>query len=196
MLAASAVIFAATAFISFSGAISDFEEQLHGLINPSGGTNFVFKVFTDLGEAVGVIGVILVFLVLPATRRNIGVPLSVTVASSFLVSRLIKELVGRERPLERLLEVGGYSFPSGHATNNAALYIGIMLLALPPLKKRSHKLLLSSGCILFTFMIGVSRIYFNVHYFSDVVCGWCLGTAFAVVCTEIYFRLEKRHAKI
>ena len=112
------------------------------------------------------------------------------------MSRLIKELVGRERPLERLLEVGGYSFPSGHATNNAALYIGIMLLALPLLKKRSHKLWLSAGCILLTFMIGISRIYFNVHYFSDVVCGWCLGTAFAVVFTEIYFRLEKRNVKI
>lgn len=194
-LAVLVTIFAAVAWLGLAGVMTGAEAQVHKFLNPAGGTNFIFKAFTDLGEAVGVIGVILVFLVLPATRCNIGVPLGITVASSFLVSRLIKELAARERPLEKLLEVGGYSFPSGHATNNAALYIGIMLLVLPLLKKRRQKIAVSAVCILTTLIIGISRVYFNVHYLSDVICGWCLGAMFAIVFTEMYFKLEKRRAE-
>lgn len=193
-LAVLGTIFAVSAFLGLTGAAAEAEAQVHKFLNPAGETNLVFKAFTDLGEAAGVITVIIIFLLLPATRRKIGVPLSATVAASFLVSRLIKELAARERPLEKLLEVGGYSFPSGHATNNAALYIGIMLLAFPFLKKRWQKVTVSAACILVTFMIGASRVYFNVHYLSDVICGWCLGAVFAIIFTEMYFKLEKGRA--
>ena len=44
------------------------------------------------------------------------------------------------------------------------------------------------GFSIFTIIplvIGITRVYFNVHYASDVVCGWCLGAIVAILMTEV-----------
>lgn len=61
----------------------------------------------------------------------------------------------------------GYSFPSGHATSIAAFAMGLFLAFN---KKWSWSFLWIS------FLMGYTRIYFSVHYASDIVGGifmWC-----------------------
>ena len=45
--------------------------------------------------------------------------------------------------------------------------------------------------LLFPIMMGVSRIYFNVHYFSDVICGWCVGAILAIIFSELFKKVLK-----
>ncbi len=185
-----ACVFAVGAVLAVSGVSVDVERSVAEFINPNKNKNAILRFFSYIGEAYGVIAVTAVTMLIPATRRRVGAPLSVTVISAWLMNTGLKRLIGRARPTERLLEVGGYSFPSGHAASNAALYVGIMLLGLKLCKTRTQKAVLISVCLLMTFFIVYSRVYFNVHYLSDVISGWCFGSMVAIAVTEIYFRKQ------
>ena len=50
---------------------------------------------------------------------------------------------------------------------------------------------LTTAACLFPLVMGFSRIYFNVHYFSDVICGWCLGVIIALLFSEIFKKVIK-----
>jgi undecaprenyl-diphosphatase len=90
-----------------------------------------------------------------------------------VVSLLVKALVWRVRPsLAVFLEIGG-SFPSFHATISLTAY-GLFFYILASFYKKQRCLLLSLG-VFFVVLISFSRIYLNVHYFSDVVWWLLLG---------------------
>lgn len=183
-----AILFFFGAFSGLSGKFSDFENTVHIFLNPNNNTSAIMRFFTEIGQAYGVIAVIALFLVIPKTRKKAGLPLAVGLTASCLASLIIKNLVTRQRPAERLLTVSGYSFPSGHAMNNTALYIGIFLLFCPYLHKKYQKVLLFVFCFFMTAIICISRIYFNVHYFTDVFCGFCLGFIAAIIISELHFK--------
>lgn len=107
--------------------------------------------------------------------------LSLTVTGAIALYDLIKVLVERPRPeIEPLLHVGGYSFPSGHATAAAAVYTA---LAYVLTRQTSWK----AGVIFWTIaffsatVVGFSRIYLGVHWPTDVMAGLTLGTAWTAV---------------
>lgn len=97
-----------------------------------------------------------------------------------LLGALLKLLVGRNRPdlLEPVARAAGYSFPSGHALN-AALAAGVLLLVFLPFARHSRagRVALWTAATLLTVVTGLSRIALGVHWTSDVVGGWVLGTA-------------------
>ena len=90
---------------------------------------------------------------------------------------VIKNLVKRERPTTILKD---YSFPSQHAAN--AFYVAAFAVGLPLLKKKKERLArryLVAGLYFTAALIGYSRLYFNVHYFSDVLAGGIIGFVLA-----------------
>jgi undecaprenyl-diphosphatase len=99
-----------------------------------------------------------------------------------LLTDALKQLVRRDRPEVVLPPPGGYSFPSGHALESTAVYGLLALLALPYLRHKGAQTVLLLGSLLLAFAIGFSRLYLGVHYFTDVVAGWCLGLAWALTC--------------
>jgi undecaprenyl-diphosphatase len=103
----------------------------------------------------------------------------------------LKELLARPRPLgEHLTYATGFSFPSGHAMVSTALYGFLAYLALQYIPGRSGKII-AYILIILVFLIGISRVYLNVHYFSDVVAGFLLGAIILLV----FVRLLKAYNK-
>lgn len=98
------------------------------------------------------------------------------VASEALLTGL-KLFFHRGRPPDPIVEVVGYSFPSGHATAGAALAVTIVLVAFPPGARRRKWEVLA---VVFTFVMALSRVILSAHWFSDVVTGVLLGTGIAI----------------
>lgn len=96
---------------------------------------------------------------------------------SAVTSTVLKESFGRVRPnlVPQLEMINNPAFPSGHATNAAALFLLLALLIPGP-----HPRLTLVACAGAALMIGLSRIMLGVHWPSDVLGGWMLGSAFAL----------------
>ena len=86
------------------------------------------------------------------------------------------------------------SFPSGHATGSAAAYLTMGALLARFQRQRRLKIYLMSVAVLLTLMIGVSRLYLGVHWPTDVLAGWTLGSCWALMCWTIARQLQRRGA--
>lgn len=80
--------------------------------------------------------------------------------------------------------IGNQSYPSGHTVNVTVVYVLFALLASPALRPRLLILAVSLA-----FLTGLSRVMLGVHYPSDVIGGWMLGSAFALLGAEYCHRL-------
>lgn len=74
----------------------------------------------------------------------------------------------------RLVDISGYSFPSGHSMIGTAFY-GYLAYLCAILMKKPWKALLPSLLLLLVLLIGYSRIYLGVHFASDVAAGLSAG---------------------
>lgn len=146
------------------------------------------KGITHLGDTPSVIAICLAFYLLPRVRRMAALPVSAAVIVSALLNTLLKGLFARQRPdILRLINETSYSFPSGHAMNNAALYTMLALLAYYYWRGWPRRLTVAA-CITLACLISASRVYLGVHYAGDVLGGMLLGTAVALVIFVLWRR--------
>lgn len=166
---------------------ADFEQWAYSeaVENMSPILTTVMKVITYLGDPIVIIVVCLILFFIPETKKNIALPVSMAVISSAVCNTILKYVFARSRPdILQLISEKGYSFPSGHAMNNAALYIMLILLIWKYIKNTSLKIILSSVCVILIILIGYSRIYLGVHFVTDVLGGWLFGLALTIF---VYF---------
>ncbi|MGH3474156.1 MAG: phosphatase PAP2 family protein [Aeromicrobium sp.] len=95
---------------------------------------------------------------------------------------LLKLAFERPRPPwdEPIHEIGGFSFPSGHAAGAGLLATVGILLTIILTHRGLRRRLLIGAWVLLGLLIGADRIVLGVHYLSDVVAGLCLGTAVTI----------------
>jgi undecaprenyl-diphosphatase len=102
---------------------------------------------------------------------------------------LIKKLIERPRPLFELVKETSASFPSGHTTI-AVVFFGLLIFLISVhAKTKSQKKTFSIASIFMIVVISLSRLYLNVHWFSDIIGGAVLGSS--IVLASIYF--YKKH---
>lgn len=103
-----------------------------------------------------------------------------------LLNQALKFIIQRPRPDGfRLVDVSGYSFPSGHSMVSMAFF-GLLIWLVWTYEKDKRKRNISCISLAFVIvMMGVSRIYLGVHYATDVLAGFCM----AVIWLALYTRL-------
>ena len=103
-----------------------------------------------------------------------------------IINNLIKVIIARPRPeINKLVTETGYSFPSGHSITSMVFYGYLVYLTYKYINNKKIKIPLIIFLILLIPTIGLSRIYLGVHYASDVLCGFLLGTIYLILFISI-----------
>jgi membrane protein DedA with SNARE-associated domain/membrane-associated phospholipid phosphatase len=145
------------------------------------------KAVTDLGSAAFTWPLAAICAAALAARRRW--PELFVLLAGMLITILavhgIKEAVDRPRPAGALIDSEGSSFPSGHAAY-AILYVWLAVTTVMRLRPRMARgsLLVAAG-IGVTVLVGLSRVYLDVHYLSDVSAGWALGASSFALCAAV-----------
>lgn len=112
----------------------------------------------------------------------------VTVFAAWGLSNLVKVIVQRARPvLDQPVEtVDGFSFPSGHAANTAAMTTTLVILVWPSLRSRRLRVAAVSGAVVLTVLTAADRVMLGVHYPSDVTAGMLFGVGLVLASYQTY----------
>jgi len=113
---------------------------------------------------------------------------AITIGLATILSQLIKIIIQRARPETMLIPETGFSFPSGHATLAFAFFGILIYLFKDEIKNKILKYSFIKANIFLIFLIGFSRIYLNVHWFTDILGGFALG----LICIFLSIYLCKK----
>jgi undecaprenyl-diphosphatase len=90
---------------------------------------------------------------------------------------------GRLRPEAAAADavVTGLSFPSGHASMSAIVFLTLGALIAAQRRSAAERAFILAAAVLLTLLVGASRTLLGVHWFTDVVGGWAFGTGWALL---------------
>ena len=129
--------------------------------------------------------------------REGGAIVVITTIGALIVTALLKIAASRARPdlLPQVVLETSFSFPSGHSTSAAAVF-GILGWA--AVRYGASKPIVWVLVAVLVGLIGLSRIALAVHWPSDVLAGWLLGTGWLLICVScLRGKLpSRRHEKI
>ncbi|MBO4320069.1 MAG: phosphatase PAP2 family protein [Treponema sp.] len=136
----------------------------------------------------------LVLLIFKKTRK-VGFMCCFAIGCMYLINNVcIKNIVDRARPydvIEGLIPLGNLpddsSFPSGHT----AISFAVSVVLLFSTKKR-----FGIPAVILAFLIAISRMYVGVHYPTDVLGGFVIGTLCACISLWLGPKLWKIAVKI
>jgi undecaprenyl-diphosphatase len=113
-----------------------------------------------------------------------------------LTASVAKAVFDRPRPPEVLQASSAASaaFPSGHATDAAAFFLAAAFtIGITITRRRWEQAVLIASGALIAGLIGLSRLVLGVHWLSDVVAGWTLGSALAITVVVSIWYLTARN---
>lgn len=132
------------------------------------------------------IGIVCIWYILHR-RYSTAVIVIFNILFSMFLNDILKGIFQRPRPDIRMMDVSGFSFPSGHTMNNTAIYGFLIFLVLNSSMNKCLKFILIIFMSFLTGMIGFSRMYLAVHYPTDIIGGLC-GGIFVVSISILLFQ--------
>jgi len=165
-----------------------FNQQALILQNPL--LNKIMIFITNIGspESMAALSAILIVVLFFCKKKRHALLLIYTMSTGVILMSLTKLIVQRERPENAIINAAGYSFPSGHATASIIFFSLLIYAFKNDIKNKLLKNLFIAANITLFILIGFSRIYLNVHWFTDVVTGY----AFGVLVLTAFFCLFPR----
>lgn len=127
-------------------------------------------------------------------RRGAALLVLVSIGGGMVLSQGLKALFERARPdlVPHLVDVHTLSFPSGHSTLSAVTYLTLAALIAAVHPHRRVKAYVIGWAVVLALLIGCSRVYLGVHWPTDVLAGWSIGAAWALLCRAIAEGLMRR----
>jgi undecaprenyl-diphosphatase len=173
-----AILRAAQSFRVGHTWVAEVMRDLSGL-----GSTAVLTLFTVV--AVGYLAVV--------RARLIALLVAVAVSTGSVGVFLLKAQFGRSRPGADFAELiaPGMSFPSGHATISAIVFLTIAALIANARTRAGEQTYILAMATLMALLVGLSRIALGVHWATDVVAGWAFGAAWALAWLLLARRLTR-----
>lgn len=155
----------------------------------------VLVVITNIGSPSVLLVASLLLAVFLLWRKQRAETVTLVIASLGVLglNTLLKGLFARSRPelWQRTVDVNFYSFPSGHAMMSLVVFgiIGYLVALHFP----RQRVAIATGTVLLVCAIGFSRLYFGIHWPTDIVAGYAAGTVWLVACILSLEIWKRRH---
>lgn len=157
----------------------------------------LFKIITNLGDAVAAIVVLFLALLffIKIKKINSAILVAASLAFSQIIAHLLKYTFQRIRPPNEIAvyQEFGYSMPSAHTVLAAAFYSMIMIQLLKLIKNKIIKILVTIVFLLIIIAIAYSRLYLGVHWPSDILVGFAIGLIVNIVLLMLEKPILKKH---
>ncbi len=144
----------------------------------------VARDFSGLGSTgvLTLLTVITVFYLARFKSKALALLVATSVLSGTLFVSIFKATFARLRPDGSLAEfsVPGISFPSGHASMSAIVFLTLGALIASTRDRGNDRAFILSSAAIMAALVGLSRIGLGVHWATDVLGGWAFGTAWAL----------------
>lgn len=180
----SALCFAQLASELSEGELTPFDTAVGSTVAQwRGAADGVMLDLTRLGNPAPVLAFTLVVVgaLVAWSRRREALYLALCASCTLLLNVAMKALFHRARPGAEtiyLLHVPtSFSFPSGHAMCSAGVFASLAVVVQMLGWPRAWSHLAAAACALLLLGVGASRIYFGVHFASDVVGGQLASVA-------------------
>ncbi len=127
-------------------------------------------------------------------KRRIALITVLAVVGGVLLTYSLKLGFDRPRPdlVPHAVIVRDPSFPSGHSMMAAVVYLTLGVLLARSLPRQMLRIYVIAVSAAIAVLVGISRVYLGVHWPTDVLAGWTLGSAWALACWVLVIRLDSR----
>lgn len=118
-----------------------------------------------------------------ASAWKAAVCLGASAITGSILVMSFKAVFGRVRPASGYADtvVAGLSYPSGHASVGAIVYLALGALVAARLSRGSQRSFVFATAALITVLVGASRVVLGLHWATDVLGGWAFGAAWALL---------------
>ena len=161
-----------------------FEKKIFDIISIDFFRKFMLFI-TSFGEWFTFVLFVLVSLFIFSIRTNIIIVINLLL--SFLLNNVLKYTFVRERPTWKTMNLTTYSYPSGHTMVSFAFY-GLLIYLIYKKYHGKYKKTIISLLATLIFLIGLSRIYLGVHYFTDVIGAYLFSLGYLLLFIYIINR--------
>ena len=172
-----------TLFVTSGKALVLDEVFYNGLIRIKNSylTNILY-VITNIGSTVGVISLLVIMFIIFYKKKAISdfKYVAVNVGVGALIMKILKHIIKRIRPSWKWIVQSGFSYPSGHTISAVLLYGTLILLVYKKVHGKYRKPLIICFSLMI-ILISISRIYFGVHFLTDVIASIILGSIILII---------------
>lgn len=181
----------------FSSLDNNILLWLHGFTNPV--LDVIFGFFTTIGSIAGVLVMVAIVFGLLIWKKHFHSPwlLALAVGGGILINQLLKFYYERPRPdlWANDNRPATFSFPSGHATVSFCFFVMLIWLGSKFIKVYWQKVIWFILMIICILMVGLSRLYFGVHYPTDVLGGYISAGCWLTILLIGVFWYDRWQAK-
>ena len=164
---------------------------IHSIASPA--LDVAVSILTQFGGLIAMATLTAGAMALFAVRRQWrrAAILGVTVAGASALNLVLKTIFARSRPdlWTHIVTETSYSFPSGHAMASMALASGLILV----LWRTRYRYLALAGGTIYVLIVAFTRMYLGVHFPTDIIAGWCMSIAWALVVMALFTRRIRRN---
>ncbi|GMK41491.1 hypothetical protein PCCS19_45480 [Paenibacillus sp. CCS19] len=160
----------------------------------------LWEAVTNLGSSTVIVAAALLYSIWFGLHRRTWAALYIPASGivAYVINQLLKGWVDRPRPAGAWgIEVDGSSFPSGNAMLAMAVYGTITAsFVLYALAGRAAKWIASTVGIIGIACVGFSRLFFGVHYLSDIAAGYAAGALVMLPALHLIHHTLHRNPRV